>query len=563
MLFNLIVIGLVLVMTSYLASQGTLTALLGLVAATFASLAAMAFYEPLVGLVAKYKPEYARGVTFLLVFLIAYLVLKLCGDNFIPKNIKLPKHLDRGLGGVIGFFAGMLTVGTTVLGVEMLPLRTGILGYDRFGSETGMKGATPGVAAQGTNVWLAPENFTMGLWNMASGRSLGGSTPFPSVHPNLADESYGIRNVVQYGQLQTLYDGLKVTAAALVDSKNPELLKRLNVPEGKVAYVVRCEITKGTDGDAYFRVTPTAVRLVTKDDKQYFPIGYLEKGTKFVPTPLDSGAVADDEPSASATVEEWVFQLNPGELPQYLAIKGLSRVDVAAIPAPAAPLPALAAGGPTYPAKPYKADEGTVVVKVTDGNQPLQGIRVMLIRTGPQQRDFPLVKEAYELTRGIITQYNDGSGGWKDPVENNAYYPKQTFENAQRMMRDVTNSGPEATVLLRDQLPYIYIANTTSNPNSTAGVLDTFTKQKMIPTLEKAGSTVINEGDTDASGTVTFEHSPKGNWVIFAGVKIQNKYYMWCPNVEVKPKETTNKTLDTGKADFKFPSPYGGGGGGV
>jgi hypothetical protein len=161
-----------------------------------------------------------------------------------------------------------------------------------------------------------------------------------------------------------------------------------------------------------------------------------------------------------------------------------------------------------------------------------------------------------------LQQFTDGQGGWHDPPTNNEHFPKETFANAQRMMREPAGSALETPVSLRDQLPYMYIANTGPSPLSTPGLLQTYTDTVMIPTLEKGENTVMAEGTTDASGKVEFDELPKGTWVTFAGVKIENKYYMWCANSDIKPKETTNKGLDTSKADFKWPPSFGGGGGG-
>jgi hypothetical protein len=558
MLFSGVALLLVLIMMSYLASQGTLTALLGLVSAGFASLVAMAYFETFQHFMAGWKPDYARGVTFLVLFLVTYFICKIISDVAIPRNIRLPKAVDRGVGAVIGFFAGLLTVGTTVLGIEMLPLKTTVLGYDRYEGSARMESSTPGTPSEGKNVWLSPEGFTMGFWNLASGRGLGGSRPFASIHPNLADEAYGYRNVVQYGQLQTLNNGLKVSAAQLVTSAHPDEMKRLHIQDGKEGLLVRCEISGGTDIDAYFRVTATAVRLVTSANKQYYPIGYLDAGRRFVATPLANGHTADDEPGGNPAIEEWVFQFDKGERPTTLEIKGLSRVDLAQVDISEKPLTPLAVT--QYPHKEYRQNEGAVALTLTNGGQPLPNVPILLLR-GATRRDLsPVLPTAYNRTKEVLQQFTDGQGGWHDPPSNNEHFPKETFANAQRMMREPAGSALDTPIFLRDQLPHMYIANTGPSPLSTPGLLQTYTDNVMIPTLRNGENTVIAEGVTDAAGKVNFAGVPKGTWVAFAATKVDNKFYMWCANVEVKPKETTNRSLDSSKADFKFPPNFGGGG---
>ena len=69
MLFNVLCLFLIVAITLYLATQGMLSSLLALTTATFSSILAMALMEPLHGLMAGYRPAFARGATLLLVFL--------------------------------------------------------------------------------------------------------------------------------------------------------------------------------------------------------------------------------------------------------------------------------------------------------------------------------------------------------------------------------------------------------------------------------------------------------------------------------------------------------------
>jgi hypothetical protein len=557
MIFNCVVVLLVVIMTSYLASQGTLTAALSMIAAGFASLIAMATFEPLALVIAGWgKPDYARPVAFLAIFLVAYLICKLAGDNLVPRNLKLPKAVDRGVGAVFGLVAGLLAVGTTCLGVQMLPLKSTLLGYDRFPTERRMGGDQPGTVAQANELWLMPDTFTMKFWNLASGRGLGGKREFESVHPNLANEAYGYRNVIQYGQHQTLFGGLEVTGAYLVKPDDKAAMERYHIQEGKQGYFVRCEISGGVDTDSFFRITATEIRIVTDKNKQYYPIGYMEQGTRFTPVDLANGHTADDEPAGKA-IEDWIFQFDAGETPQVLEVKQLARVDLTAIPddAPIAPLKNIAA----YPHKEYKQNEGSVTVTVLSGGKPMPNVKVLLLRPTPTRRDLAILQDAYNRTKEVLTQFANNEGGWKDPPENNAHFPKESFAQAQSMMRESAGKALDEAINVRDQLPHMYLANTTSNPASTPGVLQTYTDTKVIPALEHATNTLITEGVTDASGKVKLEHCPAGNWVLFAATKDDAMFSMWCPQQEIKAKTDVQATLDSSRANFKFPPNFGGG----
>jgi hypothetical protein len=553
MIFDGIVLVLILIMTSYLATQGTLSALWTLIAASFASLVAMGAYETLALTIAKWKPDYARGLAFLAIFLVAFLICKLLGDNLVPKNIRLPKGADRGIGAIFGFLTGLVAVGTTALGVQMLPLHTDLLGYDRFATPEHMQGPAPGTVAQPKNLWLAPEAVSMTLWNLASGRSLGGNREFASIHPNLANESYGYRNVVQFGQQQTLVGGLTVGAAYLITPDDKSAMDRYHIQDGKVGYLVRSEIEGGADQDTFFRLSATEIRLVTDKNKQYYPIGYMEKGTAFTPLNLTNGNVVDDEPNGK-DITDWVFQIDPGEKPQLLEVKGLARADLGSV---AADKPFTALAATQYPHREYKETEGTVTVTIKGSAGPLAGVQVLLLRDTMPRRDFgPIIDPAYQKTLDVLTAYNAGNTAWKDPPPPHTYYPPTAFQQAQSYMREPHGAAPDTAVQIRDQMPHMYMANSPNSVNSGAGILENYTKTVVIPTLEHStGSTVITEGVTDASGKVTLQHCPKGGWALFAAAKDGNNFFMWCPGVDVQPKQNTATTLTAGNAGFKYPVP--------
>lgn len=552
MIFDGIVLLLVLIMTSYLATQGTLSSLWTLIAAGFASLIAMGTFEPAALYISKWKPDYARGVAFLCIFFVAFLICKLLGDNLVPRNVRLPKALDRGIGAIFGFLTGLLAVGTTALGIEMLPFRSQLLGYDRFDGAKRMEGPTPGTVAQPNNLWLNPESVTMTFWNLASGRGLGGNREFASVHPNLADESYGYRNVVQYGQHETLVGGLTVTGAYLIPPSDTTAMQQYHIESGKEGYVVRCEIEGGADEDAYFRLSASEIRLVTDKNQQYYPIGYMEKGTVFTPVDLANGNVVDDE-GGGKTLEEWVFQFDPGQKPEVLEIKGLARADLSDVNDDK-PMTAVAAT--LWPKKDYKQTEGTITVTVKGSDQALAGIHVLLCRSTAVRSDLTILPQAYDKTLQVISAYNSGNGSWKDPPPAHTYYPEDSFKQAQNMMRGNSLAAPDTAITLRDQLPHMYLANSTANVEATPGLLQTYTDNNVIPTLKGAQTNiVITDGVTDASGKVTLEHCPKGTWMLFAAAKDGLNFYMWDPNVDVKPKDNVNVTLQPSSADFRYPAP--------
>src|SRR5271170_2772845 len=419
MILNGVSLLLILLMAAYLGNQGVLSALLTLITATFASILAAAYFEPLQGLLAGWRPDYARGITFLLLFFLAFSGCRIAADMLILKNLKLPRLIDRAIGGVVGLFAGLVIVGSTLIGIQMLPLGTNLLGYDRFGGENGMqvyddegngKNAVWNGLAAGSNIWLMPDNFTVGIWNLALGKALGGNQTFTSVHPNFLVESYGYRQTVQPGVAATLPPDLFSVQTAWVSS-DPTYLSMFKITDtDKALVMVRTEVkqggdppkvsanmgTTGNDAKPYFFVTPTEVRLVTDKLRQYYPIGYLEKGSRFIVTPYDTGQLADDFPKDNdKVVEDWLFEINSDEKPQFIEVKQLARVPLAGLikDKPFGPT-----ASSEYAPRTSRADQSTVVVHVTDTEgAKLDGIKVYILQPMITWRDAKsLVVSAYD-----------------------------------------------------------------------------------------------------------------------------------------------------------------------
>src|SRR5437868_6015056 len=82
-----------------------------------------------------------------------------------------------------------------------------------------------GVLAKPTNIWFAPDAFTLAIWDAALGKAMGGNREFSAVHPDLATESYGYRNVVQYSVQTSLHPDLFKALAAYTT----EDTKRFNI----------------------------------------------------------------------------------------------------------------------------------------------------------------------------------------------------------------------------------------------------------------------------------------------------------------------------------------------
>ncbi len=316
----------------------------------------------------------------------------------------------------------MVVIGTTIIGIEMLPLHTVMLGYDRF-----PEGMQAGHAAP-NNVWLAPERFTLMIWNGASGRGLGGASAFSDVHPDINVESYGYRDTVQYESRHAmLKEFLEVPTAWMSGDVNALAtggirLRELD-PSARIV-MIRATVKKGDkpehgtyDSDnVYFRVTPTQVRLVTDKGRQYYPVGYyaghgLQLLTDGIPEKGQENSLVEDYSQNDSEVTlDWVFQIRDSETPKWFEMKQLARVDVSEVlqNKPDKPL-ALS----KYPQLSYLKELATLDVTVNNGGKPVDGASVYLIEAVSPKRDMASeVDSAYSHLVTIMGQYDrHGEGG--------------------------------------------------------------------------------------------------------------------------------------------------------
>src|ERR1700742_3779265 len=98
MILEALAVVLILLIAGYLGNQGAFSALIALIASTFASLLAAALFEPLQGPIAGWRPDYARGITFLVLFFLALSACRITADLVIVKNIRMNKIVDRSIG---------------------------------------------------------------------------------------------------------------------------------------------------------------------------------------------------------------------------------------------------------------------------------------------------------------------------------------------------------------------------------------------------------------------------------------------------------------------------------
>ncbi len=573
MMLNLIVLLLIVLTTLYLATQGLLSSLLALGTAIFSSILAMALMEVSQGIIAGWRPEYARGVTFLVLFLVIFSITRVVADVMVPENIKLPLWVNRIGGGTIGFFTSLVVIGSVLLGIEMLPLPRVIMGFDRFPDENAMqamdeKPQLGEVSRKRKDVWFWPDNFVLAIWKGGS-RGLGGTPGWTAIHPDFMAENYGYRNNVVRGSLRVVPADLfkvdsvwiptdkaesdslkKQVEAGLADPKRNTQNASLS-PTRDQLIVVRTEVKKGEKepkvtndpNDNYFRITATQIRLVTDKRQQYYPIGYLDGGRNFVPMPLDGGHVADDyvkRGSDQVVVEDWVFQVGSDEKPKIIEMKELGRADISG-DLLRDKRPALSTA---YPPHEYLKEQSTLIVQFDPGGKRLEEANVYLLVQDADHRSIESeLNSAFGKLETIESYIGDSKNGWsRDPkpgvpdvgVLDQAYRNGKNYKND---LEDVPRSWQEL-------LPVFLCGQATSNGEQNLNIYPRYFQETLIPMWKagRKGNMLISPAKADANGKAELPRIVAGKYEAVCTMRTDRGFYVW--SLPQDMSRATQKTVN-------------------
>ncbi len=501
MLFDVLVFLLVALITMYLATQGMVSSLIALATATFSSILAIGLTEPLQGIVGSFRPDYGRGVTFLLLFFLIFSATRIVSDTVVKKNIKLNLWVNRAVGGFFGFFTALVVVGSIIIGIEMLPVRATLLGFERFPNPRLMSPTdSDGKVIYGEATrsratvlgFLSPDGFVLTLWNAASGRSLGGNS-WSAAHPDFTMETYGYRYPVYPGSMRTAPKDL-VKVQSLWSATEPKDYQSHGIPvqTGKRVVVVRVEVQKGDkpptityDADGFLRVAAAQVRLVAGDQKgehfhQYYPIGDLYQGRTFEPLALDAGFIVDDYNSKNTAVEDWVFAIGEDESPTLFEFKTARTEgqDLAAVTKDK-PVPPLRVAD--YPARGYFKDLCTYTVTFDPGaTGKIVAGHVYVLKPEAKMKDIHRVlKDSYDNVLASMKNIENSSNGWSNP-------PKPglpdygSFRNAQNIGVNRVNDPDDQSVNWQDILPILLLGQVTPDPRTNLTAIPTYMHDQIV-----------------------------------------------------------------------------------
>ena len=191
-LVSIAVLLMVVLVTAFWAYQGLFSSVIMLVETIVACMVAFLYYEDVNALwEGSISPGIGLPLALMLLFLAVLLGLRTLTDKFIPGEVKMPLYVDRAVGGVCGFFIGMILIGTALISIEMLPIGSSIFGFERFTTDDEGN-------VQEHNFMLSPDRFTAGMLSMLSNGRFGSKdNPFYRARPDLVLELYSGRAAPQ------------------------------------------------------------------------------------------------------------------------------------------------------------------------------------------------------------------------------------------------------------------------------------------------------------------------------------------------------------------------------
>ena len=166
-IFNLAIIGLVLLIGYWWANEGLFSSLLHLVCVITAGAIALSVWEPItMSLMGGGSfDNYVWGVVLVGVFAISLLCLRFASDKLIPANIQFPTWANYAVGGLAGLASGILTIGICLIGSGFIQSTNEIMGYRGVGRDENSRAAIQPV---GGPIWLNVSKLTSSFFSTLS-----------------------------------------------------------------------------------------------------------------------------------------------------------------------------------------------------------------------------------------------------------------------------------------------------------------------------------------------------------------------------------------------------------
>ena len=330
-LFNIIVTAFILLIAYWWANQGLFSAVMHCICVIIAGALAFAFWEPVVlGYLLKGGSfdNYCWGMALGLLFFLFLVITRVASDILVPFDIPLPSLANTIGGGIVGFIAGVLTIGMASISCGFIQAPTELMGFKGWARSPDSQGAPKEFGT----MWIPAANITENFYRKLSigGMSPSGKYSLATHYPRLADTALSLhRDTFRNGDGRVAIAPKDITVGSLSFDPN------FAASDGAVlgAYAIDVTIsTGGYDNGEQFILSCAQAKISNTQQKQNveFPSKFrqpIEGGIWKTYTFEDIGNYATSVPAEQDVKIVLIFPsssfTDPTKPPSVFFIKGL------------------------------------------------------------------------------------------------------------------------------------------------------------------------------------------------------------------------------------------------
>ena len=333
-LFNIIVIGLIVLIAYWWSNEGAFSGLMHLICVLVAGAMALALWEPLLFDLMYVNGAFGGlmpGLILIGTFMIALVLLRKGADLAAPEAAFMPEGIDAVVGGVFGACAGLLTVGILLVGIGFIHQPLEILGYRGWNRQSTADMRQGLVAKPAAGLWVPADTLAIKLYEFVSLTTLKpdipGAAPLAVANPDLDRLAWLIRDTVTDDKSRlgsTVMNPEAVTIAGTF---------RADAEDGSGSFLlVTLKISKsGFDFKGSLVLPSSQVRIIgtLKGETQtYHPAAWGQPGSKEEDAAIVFRAFdAEDRFATSPTARgdadlRLVFAVDSGFQPNYIQLRG-------------------------------------------------------------------------------------------------------------------------------------------------------------------------------------------------------------------------------------------------
>ena len=219
-IFNLLIIGLVLLIAYWWANEGLFSSFLHLICVITAGTIALAVWEPITMamLGGGGFDNYAWGVVLVGVFSFTLFIFRLIADKIVSANIQFPAWANYSIGGLLGAGSGVLSVGICLIGAGFVQSSNEMLSYRGIGRDENNRAM---IGPVGDPIWLNVSQLTSKFYCLLSIGTFHpdiSGTPLQHYNPNLDELSTLVRDSYDGGKGQLSLAPIAATVTKVAKS---------------------------------------------------------------------------------------------------------------------------------------------------------------------------------------------------------------------------------------------------------------------------------------------------------------------------------------------------------